>query len=53
MEKGRYNVNGSFYLVSGEANFIHKVRNKILTEKERYNRECTHAHTHKTKWIEK
>jgi len=28
----------SFYFVSGEANFIYKVRNKILKEKERHNK---------------
>ena len=30
-------MNGSFVFVSGEANFIRKVRNRILTEKERFN----------------
>jgi len=39
-------MNGSFVFVSGEANFIHKVRNRILTEKERHNKSAhTHAHT--------
>ena len=38
-------MNGSFVFVSGEANFIHKVRNRILTEKERHNKSArTHTH---------
>ena len=40
-------MNGSFVFVSGEANFIHKVRNRILTEKERHNKSA-HTRTHKT-----
>ena len=40
-------MNGSFVFVSGEANFIHKVRNRILTEKERHNKSA-HTRTHIT-----
>ena len=38
-------MNGSFVFVSGEANFIRKVRNRILTEKERHNKSA-HTRTH-------